>query len=113
VIAFTGCVKDKEWYINTHSYNATLKINAYLASDTSLEKIPLQYMIISLYESEYDRKMHQNSAATTQTDAKGYAILQHLNQSYYYARTWHYLYGEKLVSVSTQDGQETQMEVAY
>ena len=78
ILVFFSCVKEREWYVNTHVFNATLEANAYLQtnSDSMIEKVPLRYVIIQLFQSDYDRKMNQNSVATNQTDENGFAPLK-------------------------------------
>ena len=110
-LLFFSCAKQREWYVNTHVYNATLEANTSLITGT--DTIPLRYVIIQLFESEYDRYQNQNSVATNQTDENGYAPIFHLTGNYYYVKAHHYIYGEKYVQVATPDGEVSKVEIIF
>lgn len=112
-IIFCSCKKESVWYVTTHQYDATLKVSVYLQNDSIIDKTPLRYAIISIYETEYDRSMHQNSKYTNQTDVNGYAPFYHLSGYHYYISVWHYLYGAQEDEITTQDAVTTNLEVIY
>ncbi|HYV90469.1 MAG TPA: hypothetical protein VE978_01745 [Chitinophagales bacterium] len=115
IIAFVSCKKDSVWYVNTHVYNAVLKVT--VSRDTlvngSIQKIPLRYAIVSLFLSDDDRETHQNQVIAGETDANGFVAFYHLTENYYYIKSWHYIYGEQFSQASTLDATINDIEIAY
>ena len=115
IIAFVSCKKESVWYVNTHVYNAVLKVT--VSRDTlvngTIEKIPLRYAIVSLFLSNDDRQDHDNQVIAGETDENGFVAFYHLTDSYYYVKSWHYIYGEQFGQASTLDATVNDLAIDY
>ena len=115
LIGFVSCKKDNVWYVNTHVYNAELRVT--VSRDTliegSIQKIPLRYAIVSLFLTNDDREAHDNQVTAGETDANGFVAFYHLTDSYYYVKSWHYIYGEQVGQASTLDATVNDLAIDY